>query len=218
MKCCPNCGWSPPKVPHKASGVVKDIERIKSLYLEKDTTLQGIADQYGVTREYIRQLLKKHGVAKTSGARSKRICAAKMSRGSELARRKRERYLAKYGCDVEEFEKANDFKSPCDRSSNYYKYRYHKHNARIRGIEFHLSFLQWLAIWGEKIAQRGRGGDLYVMSRKMDTGAYEEGNVEIITCRENTRRYQESLKERGVICPDGYKRLPENEKSTGGKE
>ena len=58
-------------------------------------------------------------------------------------------------------------------------YAQQKSNAVLRGIEFKLTFEDWLRIWVEsgKLHLRGRGKDKYCMCRIGDAGAYEIGNV-----------------------------------------
>lgn len=53
------------------------------------------------------------------------------------------------------------------------------HAINTRGIEWKLTYEEWLDIWGDKITQRGRGRGKYNMCRYGDTGAYEVGNVYI---------------------------------------
>ena len=67
------------------------------------------------------------------------------------------------------------------------RYSMQKSGARVRGIEFRLSYEQWLAIWTESghLDERGRGPAKYCMARCGDRGAYEVGNVKIITLIEN---------------------------------
>ncbi|MBS0427139.1 MAG: hypothetical protein JSR41_07610 [Proteobacteria bacterium] len=62
-------------------------------------------------------------------------------------------------------------------------FRMQKNAAARRGIEWHLTFEQWLAIWqaSGKLDQRGIGKDRFVMARHGDVGPYALGNVEIIT-------------------------------------
>ena len=67
------------------------------------------------------------------------------------------------------------------------KYRAHKRNAAQRGIDFELSFEQWLEVWGDKLDSRGRHADEYGMCRFMDRGAYKVGNVFIGTPAKNGR-------------------------------
>ena len=62
-----------------------------------------------------------------------------------------------------------------------------KHNAIRRGIEFRLTYEEWLEIWGDKLPLRGRTKGCYVMARHGDQGAYEIGNVKIIPREENDR-------------------------------
>ena len=68
------------------------------------------------------------------------------------------------------------------------KYTDHQNNAARRGIEFNLSFAEWLLIWEEsgKFEQRGRGAGTYCMSRIGDIGPYELGNVFIQLNKVNT--------------------------------
>ncbi len=57
----------------------------------------------------------------------------------------------------------------------------------IRGIEWNLTFDQWLAWWGDDIWNRGcRAGQL-VMARYGDQGAYEIGNIRKASPGENNR-------------------------------
>lgn len=56
-------------------------------------------------------------------------------------------------------------------------YTQHKAGAKQRGIEFKLTFEEWLGIWGDKLDQRGSRVWELVMCRINDEGAYEVGNV-----------------------------------------
>ena len=64
-------------------------------------------------------------------------------------------------------------------------YNDHKARSRKRQIPFNLTYKEWVDIWGSKIAQRGSKPHEYCMARLGDIGAYEIGNVKIITNREN---------------------------------
>lgn len=65
------------------------------------------------------------------------------------------------------------------RATDEGKFMAHKENAARRGIEFSLTFDQWIKIWKDsgKFSERGRGAAKYCMSRYGDKGAYEVGNV-----------------------------------------
>jgi len=65
------------------------------------------------------------------------------------------------------------------------KYSSHKHRAKQSGVEFNLTFDEWMNIWEPYWDQRGIGG--MVMCRTGDTGPYEVGNVRIDTQANNNR-------------------------------
>lgn len=67
------------------------------------------------------------------------------------------------------------------------KYQQHKRNATHRGIDFLLSFEEWLDIWEQsgKWNLRGNRPGYYVMSRNGDNGPYSIGNVYINSFENN---------------------------------
>ena len=50
-------------------------------------------------------------------------------------------------------------------------------HAGDRGIEWKLTYEEWLAVWGDKLPARGATKGKLCMARRGDTGAYEVGNV-----------------------------------------
>ena len=64
-----------------------------------------------------------------------------------------------------------------------------KNTAGDRGIEWLLSFEQWLSIWVESghLCERGLGKNRFVMARRGDVGPYSVSNVFICTHSENSR-------------------------------
>jgi hypothetical protein len=68
------------------------------------------------------------------------------------------------------------------------RWQVHRTNARMRGIEFKLTFEEWFVWWMETghYHERGREVGKYVMARKGDKGAYELGNIECIQAQENS--------------------------------
>lgn len=75
------------------------------------------------------------------------------------------------------------------RQAPYGRYIGHVSNAKRRGIEFDMTFEEWLDIWmsSKKFEQRGRGMGKYCMCRYNDTGPYKVGNVFIGLSEENVR-------------------------------
>jgi hypothetical protein len=67
------------------------------------------------------------------------------------------------------------------------KYRQHKRNATHRGIDFLLSFEEWIDIWEQsgKWDLRGNRPGYYVMSRNGDNGPYALSNVYINSFENN---------------------------------
>lgn len=91
------------------------------------------------------------------------------------------------------------------RSSAEGKYVRHKNHAKERGVDFKLSFLDWLEIWESSghFLERGNVGGQYVMARYGDTGAYEKGNVRIELFNENIREAVNIRIEEGRHAPWG---------------
>jgi hypothetical protein len=76
-----------------------------------------------------------------------------------------------------------------DRMTAKRHYDYQRRNAQTRIIAWRLTLDQWIDIWqaSGRLHQRGRGAGCYVMSRINDTGAYELGNVQIVSVSQNSR-------------------------------
>lgn len=68
-------------------------------------------------------------------------------------------------------------------------YTQHKGNAKVRGVEFMLTFEQWRDWWVAtgKWEQRGRGRGKYCMRRYGDVGPYSIDNVFCGTNEDNVR-------------------------------
>lgn len=71
------------------------------------------------------------------------------------------------------------------KSSQRNAYYTHKSHAKRRGIEFLLTFEQWLDIWGNKIEQRGVRSWQLGMCRINDSGPYAVGNMYLGTPARN---------------------------------
>lgn len=78
------------------------------------------------------------------------------------------------------------------------QYSQHQRNAQMDGKPFHLSFEEWLSIWvaSGHLHERGFRRGQYVMARFGDVGAYEVGNVRIITAEANCRERRASVETR----------------------
>ena len=96
-------------------------------------------------------------------------------------------------------------------------YARQKAMAKIRNIDWDISFDDWYNIWIQsgKYEQRGRGVGKYCMSRKGDTGPYSKDNVYINECVKNsgdkfrgTKQSLETIAKR-VKALTGVKHSPE---------
>lgn len=68
------------------------------------------------------------------------------------------------------------------------RWQVHRTNARMRGIEFKLTFEEWFCWWMDTghYHERGREVGKYVMGRIGDKGAYELGNIECVLSNVNS--------------------------------
>lgn len=173
-------------------------EKMAEMY-RQGLTLADIGRQYGCSREYVRQLLASAGITAAEGGlavRSRMVNSATISK-RRLAQAKQE---AKRGVPYELLRELQ----ACGATR---AYRRHSENSRKRGIEFKLTLAQWWAIWqaSGKYHLRGTGRGKYCMSRILDGGAYELGNVNIqlneANGREAVAKWDGKTKPiRGVFC------------------
>lgn len=158
----------------------KDLVRIEKMTLmySQGCTLERIGAHFEITRERVRQILSKAGVTANDGGRSVKAAQKKASKRAQNDAR----WIAKYGMTYAEVR-------PYQRRRLTSAYRQQSTSAANRGIKFSLTFLQWLSIWESsgKIELRGKGKGHYCMSRIVDTGGYEVGNVHIQLVEDNSR-------------------------------
>lgn len=190
-------------------GVERELE-MSRLY-RSGKTLQEIGDLFSLTRERVRQLIKKHGLNGKSGGKHRLAIDAEKKRQAVLQSRRDARSLLYYGCTKSDLLRLNEGIPAREPLSAAGKYRQQKNNAIARSVGWAITFPQWMALWLESghWDDRGCTRDAYVMARKGDTGPYAIGNVYITTLGANVSDYQASLKVRGVECADGFRRLPE---------
>lgn len=182
--------------------------RMAALY-RSGVTLQAIGDEYGITRERVRQLIGKyHGLNGEDGGF---IARARLSEARRAANRDT-RWLAKNGCTYSQWHyllalgKDMQVKGIGYSRTPLGAFKSQKNNAGRRGIAWKLTTWQWWTIWQESghWARRGRGQG-YVMCRKGDIGPYAAGNVVIATAVENICEY--IFRKHGKKLPIGVERL-----------
>lgn len=165
-----------------------------ALYTE-GRTLEQIGQQYGITRERVRQLMSKH--FRTNGESGGRAVLSERRRQAAQAR-KDAACIAKHGCTVAQYKA-----TPAKAKRAYIAQR---RNAGVRKIEWHFNFWTWWTVWQASghWEQRGRGQG-YVMCRNGDVGPYSPANVHIATAVQNVVE-SSSRKKRDPSLPVGVKR------------
>ena len=152
-------------------------------------TLVQIGEVFGVTRERVRQVLKRYyGMSRFDGGMTMRIFKESHDRLSAAEAQKRardERHFAKWGMTVDELAAVSDLPR-ADNRHPLRKFESQRKAAKNRGVEWGLTFKQWWNIWQESghWHERGRGKG-YCMARHGDTGGYTEDNVYICTIGQN---------------------------------
>ena len=130
------------------------------------STLQEIGDYYGVTREWVRQILSEElGITGKDGGQAKRSKAKARAAGT----RKDQRNIRRYGMTAEQYRESNGHLDATG-ARPIYRYTKQRCHAVRRGIEWNLTFAEWWSIWFESghWLERGRGVDGYVMARQSD--------------------------------------------------
>lgn len=170
----------------KRSFITKDqwpdiVSSYKSGFTQKE-----IGEEYGVSGARIQQILKKMGVDSFLGGVSLRAFDKARSSIAAANKRRDERVFAIYKCSHAEAVALNGNKKISDTTGLANRYFQQRSHAKERGIEFNLSFPEWVSLWQDSgyLAIRGRG-EGYCMARVADQGAYELGNVYFCTIGEN---------------------------------
>lgn len=169
-----------------------DQERIAAIAAAYSAgrTLQDIGNQYGISRERVRQILRKYTDVQASDGGASIIWARQREKRATAKDRK---YMDRLGCGWDEYKRIRDLGREMCKSGRSYSqspmgaFISQKRNANKRQIGWDLTFWQWWEIWqaSGRWEQRGRGQG-YVMCRKRDAGPYAADNVFIATAIENT--------------------------------
>lgn len=150
-------------------------------------TMQEVGDHFGVSRQYVEQVLRKLGVPQRSGGVSTRILLS-----LDKFRAKRDardaRLFKKWGLSAAEYDAlVATYGASTTGTSPLKRFMEQRGTAGTRGVAWEITFKEWWTIWQESghWEQRGRGYG-YVMARYGDSGPYSAGNVQIITQAQNS--------------------------------
>ncbi|MGH6866889.1 MAG: sigma factor-like helix-turn-helix DNA-binding protein [Methyloceanibacter sp.] len=167
------------KRPRSTLAKVSDPSREEMLGLYRNgATLQQIGDRFGVTRERVRQILKRlYGINALHGGA--RLIAR--PKAISNAARKDAKYLAKYGCSYAQVKELLEM----GRTSGVKRdrtpigaFRVQRRNARRDGCEWKLTLWEWWTIWQRSghWNERGRGKG-YWLARRDKSGPFSVDNV-----------------------------------------
>jgi hypothetical protein len=94
-----------------------------------------------------------------------------------------------FGCAFDVAVTLNETLPLNSSSSKARLYSAQRIKAAVRGIEWRISFPEWLTVWMDSghWADRGVGRGRYCMARHGDTGPYSVSNVSIQLCTTNSR-------------------------------
>lgn len=177
---------------HGRNGQCADLPRAEAMaaMFQGGKTLAEIGAFYGVTRERVRQIIKKqHGLVAEHGGNH--VKSERRQSAKRVARD--EKCLKKYGCTYAQYRELVHYgKGMVAKGATKYRsptgaWHSQRANAICRGIPWSISLWDWWHIWQKsgKWDSRGREVGQYVMCRFGDTGAYEVGNVYIATTSHN---------------------------------
>jgi hypothetical protein len=110
------------------------------------------------------------------GGTPRRFCSRRCGRLGQH-RRYHARTSAKHRNDARQWGLSNPHRAAFLRQ---------RATARRRGIEWHITFEEWLAWWGDDIVLRGRYAQGLCMCRTGDVGPYALSNIYKGTLAENT--------------------------------
>lgn len=157
------------------------------LMYESGKTLHEIGQQYGITRERVRQILTRDfGIRAKDGGKAEQGRVRRRNK----AKSRDERSQKAWGCSFRQYRKI--LKHPGKPT---YAYASQRRNARERGIAWELSLYQWWKVWEHSghWDERGRGRG-YQMCRLNDVGPYAVDNVYIATGADNMRDYWANIR------------------------
>lgn len=169
---------------------INRAEVMASMY-KGGKTLDEIGKLHGITRERVRQLIKKHcGLTAADGGQATK---SQLRRDATKAKRDAASFI-KNGCSYADYMSLVNMGRDVMASGALRgrtpvgAFNSQRQNAKSRGVEWKLKIWEWWQIWQQsgKWEDRGRGKGKYVMCRFGDTGAYDTGNVYIATFEHNT--------------------------------
>jgi transcriptional regulator with XRE-family HTH domain len=176
-----------PVLPRKSnSGPRTDRERNTQIVamFRAGATQAEIGDVFGITPVAVGQTLKRYGVSRFEGGKSKLARIRRAEQAARAAQKEVDDFIASTGASPDDFASLEELKFAHQR------FREQRMRAGQRHIGWEMTFAEWWAIWqaSGKWHLRGRQhAGSAVMARRGDIGPYSASNVYIITLAANFR-------------------------------
>lgn len=155
--------------------------------------LREIGLDYGMSRERVRQIVRRAGVTpQKRGQPQRRRDREKRQREHEKARKRarEQRIKDRWGISAQQYDKLRAYDDNLNRTP-LGQYLYFKHSSKSRGVPFSLAFKDWWAVWRQHWHKRGRKDrDKLVTARKDFARPVERGNIRVIPAWQASRDFQ----------------------------
>ena len=161
-------------------------EQMINMFTVKHMTYQEIGDEYGLSRERVRQILSAEGITREQGGLSQRTVKKHEKISAALETKTQKRVQKNYGCTFEEYTEINQGMSFYESPINWYRTK--RRNSKDQNIKWELSLPDWWKIWMDsgKWDKRGRSKLEYVMTRRDLTKPFTKDNTIICTLQAST--------------------------------
>lgn len=153
-------------------------------------TMQDIADELGVSKQRVQQILKRNSVHSSDGGSIAKNSYIRQQKEKQKKIKRKQSVFSQYGCSESEALRINEGKKLAERGSPSYKYKSYKNNLDKKDIGCELTFPEWYDIWQKSgkysLMRPGKGG--YSMVRKDYSKPASVDNVEVIPSHHIRRR------------------------------
>ena len=157
-------------------------------YTSQVVSLEDLGLQHGVTRERIRQLLKKAGVTAKD---SYRRLSKTVRRAAQKREQRNNHCLAVYGCDFAAFQKVTGVNRLSDgvcQKPIIKMWKHHVRYSRRQLSEWQFTLPEYAEFVGPRLHEISCSKNGIVLSRKDKNGPFSKANCELITLKENSLR------------------------------
>lgn len=181
--------YIPTGVPTGVPSKVNTSEAIK-MY-KAGAILAEIGAKFGVSRERIRQILRREKVTSSEGGQAIQTLLKtplKQAAKKNQNERMEQRCFKAWGMSKAKYlEIVKQYGPNGQRGSPLTQYVQQRVNSQRSSIAWEMSFAEWWQIWQDSSHYDKRGcGHGYMMCRFGNTGPYRVGNIEIITGVQNS--------------------------------